>query len=148
MFFALIGLGFLASILTPWGGYILLTALSVFFFAGVSAMLALGTTMALEPLPKTAGMAAALLGTYQLTLGALVASLISSLGFESLYVLQIVLMALGFLIFGLSRLAKKAGYALPEVNISCPCVIPKRKPAAKRSPAPVASTILTAVAGA
>ena len=111
MFFALIGLGFLASILTPWGGYILLTALSVLFFAGVSAMLALGTTMALEPLPKTAGMAAALLGTYQLTLGALVASLISSLGFESLYVLQIVLMALGFLIFGLSRLAKKAGYA-------------------------------------
>ena len=54
------------------------------YFACISAMLSLATAYTLAPLPKSAGMATAILGSFQLLIGATTSTLLASLNIVSL----------------------------------------------------------------
>ena len=54
------------------------------YFACIGAMLSLATTYTLAPLPKSAGMAAAILGSFQLLAGASISLLLASLNLDSI----------------------------------------------------------------
>jgi len=75
-----------------------LMTIFVIYFACIGAMLALGTSIALEPLGATAGMAAALLGTVQLVAGSLSSLLLSVIDVETSLLLFVSLLMIALLL--------------------------------------------------
>jgi hypothetical protein len=76
-------------------------------------MLSLATTYTLAPLPKSAGMAAAILGSFQLLAGASISLLLASLNLDSINALLLVMvgfaLATGIWVFLISpRVEKEA----------------------------------------
>ncbi len=88
-------IAFLAGLPHPlW----LIIGLVFIYFACISAMLSLATAYTLEPLPKSAGMAAAILGSFQLLAGAGTSLILASLNLTSLNSLLGLLLVFALLI--------------------------------------------------
>jgi DHA1 family bicyclomycin/chloramphenicol resistance-like MFS transporter len=91
--FVFCAIGLLFNLLIVTHKVFLLIALIVCLFFCISATLALATTIALKPLAKTAGMAAAILGTVQLSFGGLCSTILTFVNLEAVALLHTVLIA-------------------------------------------------------
>lgn len=80
LFTALLLIGLITTTPALW----LIMIVIFIYFACISAMLSLATAYTLSPLPKSAGMATAILGCFQLLVGATTSTVLASLSIESL----------------------------------------------------------------
>ena len=99
MGFALCGLCLALSLALGLQNIVLFIAISIALFTFIGMMLALTTALALEPLAKTAGMAAAIMGTFQLLVASLITSGLALLQVDIFIRLQGALAVLSGIIF-------------------------------------------------
>ena len=106
--FAITGFGLFLNMATGANSVTIFILCIIVLFACVSSMMALGTSITLEPLSKTAGMAAALLGTIQLMFGAVCSSLLTIIAIDALALLQGALVLVSVLIIALIFYTRKS----------------------------------------
>lgn len=86
-----------------------LAAIMLWLFICVGAMLSTATTLALESLPETAGMAAAIMGTFQILMGSACAAILAAINLDTLVLLKTsaigFAMLIGIIAFATRKLA-------------------------------------------
>ena len=93
--FGFVALAMLITLVSGTDSYGAMIAVMVISFLGVGAMLTAGSTLALESLPKTAGMTAGIIGSFQILLGGVFSAILSMVNFPAILLLQITVIILG-----------------------------------------------------